>query len=598
MHQLYTRWGKELQASDLKEVLTSYPRPSLQRASYINLNGLWDYAFCKKLEPVNTFDGQILVPFSPEAVLSGVNRQLQPEEFLCYHKSIAFDPQAILQGQRLLLHFGAVDHYCKLYVNGHFVGEHEGGYTPFTFELTHALHTLLQESPSADSFELWLCVQDVSDSSYHAKGKQALNRGGMFYTAQSGIWQTVWMEYVPKSYISGIEIDSDANTGRLHFSVDLKGEGSIPLTVRIAKPSLYIEEELPALEHKDLEWIKEVHFENCEEAEITLDSVCLWTPDTPYLYVVRIWAGEDYIQSYFGLRSFTVEKDTSKLPRICLNHEPFFQLGVLDQGYWPDGLYTAPSDKALLYDIQTMKSMGFNMLRKHCKLEPERWYYHCDRLGMTVWQDMVNGGSAYKFWYVTYLATGLNFLRIRPSDRHSKLLSRVHADGRDEFVSNMKHIVKSLKFHPCISTWVVFNEGWGQFETIAMTKLLRQLDPSRLIDSASGWFDQGCGDLNSIHNYFFPLEVRRDSKRAFVLSEYGGYSMALKDHIYGDKIYGYGTYKDLNSLQAAFDKREKQVLALQKKGLCASVYTQLSDIEDEVNGILTYDREIQKIKRP
>ena len=321
-----------------------------------------------------------------------------------------------------------------------------------------------------------------------------------------------------------------------------------------------------------------------------------WTPDTPYLYTFSIDMGNDHVESYFALRTFTIEKDNNNIPRICLNHKPLFQKGVLDQGYWPDGLYTAPSDKALIYDIKTMKSLGFNMLRKHIKIESERWYYHCDRLGMIVWQDMVNGGSHYKSWFVTYLATFMSIFDISCSDKTTYLFARKSDNEKKEFIRETLQTVRTLSNHPSIATWVIFNEGWGQFDTNRITKLVRKADKTRLIDQASGWFDQGMGDIKSIHNYFFPLRLFKKDKRAYALTEFGGYIQIIKHHNLAHKCYGYGACKNSAHLKKRYIKRENEISALIPSGLCASIYTQLSDVENELNGILTYDRAVNKFK--
>ncbi len=590
MEELYTRWGREL---DREHVLEEYPRPQMVRETYVNLNGTWKYAITEQEKFPTDYDGDILVPFSPEAILSGVGRQLLPGEYLWYERRVSVDVQKLHNHQRLLLHFGAVDERCKIYVDGHLVGEHHIGYLSFTVDITEAV--------KGEVFTLQVCVQDDSDTSYHARGKQKLQRKGMYYTAQSGIWQSVWMEYVPETYIESFRVCSGSEQDTLAFIVLSEDNGKTG-QIEIFEPDIYREYE----KAEELEWpqvMTQQHnklyvesFVPNQEREIKVPNPRYWTPETPYLYPIAISLGEDKVWGYVALRYFTIEKDEQNYPRICLNHNPIYQRGVLDQGYWPDGLYTAPSDEALIYDIETMQSLGYNMLRKHCKLEPDRWYYHCDRMGVMVWQDMVNGGSTYKDWYITYLATAYSFIHVKPKDTNHRLLSRTDIEGQQEFEEMMEGIVSALYNHPSISTWVLFNEGWGQFKTAELTEKLKQLDPHRLVDAASGWYDQGCGDFNSIHNYFFPLKIKAEKERATIVSEFGGYSMEIPGHIYGDGLYGYGTYKNLTELQKAYEDRDNQIDELRKKGLCASVYTQVSDIEDEVNGIMTYDREVIKLK--
>ncbi|HOO29184.1 MAG TPA: glycoside hydrolase family 2 TIM barrel-domain containing protein, partial [Lachnospiraceae bacterium] len=321
----------------------------------------------------------------------------------------------------------------------------------------------------------------------------------------------------------------------------------------------------------------------------------LWTPDTPYLYYYSVRCGADEVAGYFALRTFSVEPDENGVARMCLNHRPYFQKGVLDQGYWPDGLYTAPSDSAMLYDIMKMKELGFSMLRKHLKIEPQRWYYHCDRLGMIVWQDMVNGGGRYRFWFVTYLATAFNMFKYRIRDNCHHLLARSDRRGREQFEQEMERTVRQLFGHPSIGTWVIFNEGWGQFDAVRMTEKMRALDSSRVIDSTSGWFDQGCGDLRSQHYYFFKLVLQWEKKRATVISELGGFPYRIEEHSFSDKVYGYHACNTQEELHAAYRHLMQDIIEPEiQKGLSATVYTQLSDVEEEVNGILTYDREVCK----
>ena len=601
MKQLYTRWGREL---DPQNVLPEYPRPLLRRSSYTNLNGYWDYAFTREFKIPEKYDGQILVPFSPEAVLSGVSRQLMPEEYLWYRRIFIIEGwNGRKSGRRLILHFGAVDQACAVYVNGQRAARHTGGYLPFEADITQ----LVRDGEN----ELIVAVKDLSDTSCHARGKQRLERGGMFYTAQSGIWQTVWMEEVPETYIQTIEsvTDPDAGTVRIRVTAaeNNKYEGTevktsghqggdrasgLPVQVQIHRPGLYTDSCEYSVDEEILcsgigsagEWI-----------EIAIPDIMLWTCETPYLYFFTVTMGEDRVESYFAMRRFSVEKDEKGIPRICMNGEVQFQNGVLDQGYWPDGLYTAPSDEAMVFDITEMKRCGFNMVRKHIKIEPQRWYWHCDRLGIVVWQDMVNGGEAYRYWFVTYLATVMSWRNIKIKDSHPWLLARRERTGRAEFVREMKETIRLLKGHPSICTWVIFNEGWGQFQTKELTRIAREADPDRLIDPASGWFDQGGGDLQSVHNYFFRLKVRPEKERAAVLSEIGGHTYRETDHSACEELYGYGACRDKEALGRAYRELTKKVKKIFPQGLCASVYTLWTDIEEEINGVYTWDREVRKI---
>ncbi len=598
MKQLYTRWGREL---DCEHVLPEYPRPLLQRESYINLNGYWDYAFTPKFRKPTDFTGKILVPFSPESALSGVGRQLQPDEYLWYRTQLPIESGRIRAGERLILHFGAVDQACRIYVNGKEAARHAGGYLPFSADITdHCRHlAAVEEHSDAGAPELLVAVQDLSDTSYHARGKQKLKRGGMFYTAISGIWQTVWMEYVPAAYIE--EIIAKPDLTRESVLLTIRSTADLPVSIQVREPALYLEDEVSATypaRQSSGQLIAASAGRSNRELEIALPIVRPWTCDEPYLYCFTVTMGTDKAESYFALRDFTVTPDTKGIPRICLNGQPLFQNGVLDQGYWPDGLYTAPSDDAFVFDILEMKRMGFNMLRKHIKIEPQRWYYHCDRLGMIVWQDMVNGGSYYKHWFVTYAATLFTQMQLKVPDTCLRLLSRTHKAGQREFVREMKETIRLLHNHPSIAVWVIFNEGWGQFHAGRITRIAKECDDTRLIDQASGWFDQNGGDLQSIHHYFFKMKFAPESKRATVLSEFGGYSLQIPGHSAYDKLYGYGTYKDADGLKGAFAQRMQKVREQIPEGICASVYTQLSDVEEEVNGILTYDREVNKIAQP
>lgn len=557
MKQLYTRWGKNL---DRDHVLEEYPRPLLMREDYQILNGWWDYAFTIDYKQPQQYEGRILVPFSPETALSGVGRQLKPDEYLWYRRNFDLPGWDREKGQnRILLHFGAVDQSCEVRINGHKVKRHTGGYLPFEVDISR----YAQESAN----ELIVAVKDLSDTSYHSKGKQKLNAGGMFYTAQSGIWQTVWLEKVPETYIKEIKTVPDIEKKIIRikvsssYSTDKKNvdklSRNLPIEIKIRKPGLYPD---PVVKPSQIS--TEDMLETAVQAvsdkwiEIPIESISLWNCETPYLYYFEVKLGDDRAISYFAMRKFSLEtKVHEEFPRICLNGEVQFQNGVLDQGYWPESLYTPPSDAAMIFDIQEMKKTGFNMVRKHLKIEPQRWYYHCDRLGIVVWQDMVNGGSYYKHWFVTYGATLLSWLRIPMRDVYPRLLSREAKAGRLEFIREMKETIRLLGNHPSIAAWVIFNEGWGQFQTEDMTRIVRRLDPNRLIDQASGWFDQGGGDFSSLHNYFFKLFIRPERERASVLSEFGGYSYREPGHCAKEKLYGYGICKNKKDLEKRFLER-------------------------------------------
>lgn len=598
MKQLYTRWGKNL---DRDHVLEEYPRPLLMREDYQILNGWWDYAFTIDYKQPQQYEGRILVPFSPETALSGVGRQLKPDEYLWYRRNFDLPGWDREKGQnRILLHFGAVDQSCEVRINGHKVKRHTGGYLPFEVDISR----YAQESAN----ELIVAVKDLSDTSYHSKGKQKLNAGGMFYTAQSGIWQTVWLEKVPETYIKEIKTVPDIEKKIIRikvsssYSTDKKNvdklSRNLPIEIKIRKPGFYPDPVVKPSQISTEDMLETAVLAVSDKwIEIPIESISLWNCETPYLYYFEVKLGDDRAISYFAMRKFSLEtKVHEEFLRICLNGEVQFQNGVLDQGYWPESLYTPPSDAAMIFDIQELKKTGFNMVRKHLKIEPQRWYYHCDRLGIVVWQDMVNGGSYYKHWFVTYGATLLSWLRIPMRDVYPRLLSREAKAGRLEFIREMKETIRLLGNHPSIAAWVIFNEGWGQFQTEDMTRIVRRLDPNRLIDQASGWFDQGGGDFSSLHNYFFKLFIRPERERASVLSEFGGYSYREPGHCAKEKLYGYGICKNKKDLEKRFLERWSGVRNLIPQGLSASIYTQWTDVEEEVNGVFTYDREVRKIE--
>lgn len=569
MKKLKTRWTDKARKHP-EQVHGEYPRPAMVRDSYVNLNGYWEYAVTDSRRKPKEYDGKILVPFSPEAPLSGVERQLRPKEYLWYRKNL---PEQVKAGDgRWLLHFGAVDQFACVYLNGKCVCRHLGGYLPFSADVTNYLQS--------GENELIVIVQDASDTSYHSRGKQKLERGGMFYTAQSGIWQTVWMEEVPEEYIERLQVtplyDEECVEITVHENID-KGN-SILVT--------FWSEELESVEVSGIAG---------EGLKLRLPRVHPWSPEDPFLYHLRVSMGKDVVESYFAMRKISVEKDGEGVPRIYLNNRPYFQNGILDQGYWPDGLYTAPCDEAFVFDILEMKRLGFNMLRKHVKIEPQRWYYHCDRLGMLVWQDMVCGGRAWKAWHVTYLANVMSVLGISHTDRLYGLLGRREKESREEFIQEVKDTISFLYHHPSIVTWVIFNEGWGQFDARERLEMVRDVDSTRLVDPVSGWFDQGIGDYKSIHNYFVPLKVKQE-KRVTALTEFGGYSWRVEGHSMCDEEYGYRKFRSGKALSEGYRRLiQKEILPYIPKGLSAVIYTQLSDVEEEVNGIYTYDREVLKL---
>lgn len=566
--KLYTPWGETLKKEN---VWQEYPRPQMRREDYHMLNGLWDYAIVScdetRIEPGASFekDGDILVPFSPESLLSGVERQLKPNEFLWYQREVVLEDREGV----CLLHFDAIDQEAWVYMDGQEVAYHMGGYLPFTVDIT--------AFRGEKARLLQVKVKDVSDTSYHSRGKQKLKRGGMFYTAQSGIWQSVWYEWVPVNHVESYRI------------TPLFDEGKVQIALRSKAPFAQI-----SCQVKDAEC--EVTRDGNEiEVAFKDGKFVAWSPENPHLYTFVLEADQDRVEGYFAMRVFTLEKDEKGYMRACLNHKPYFQHGILDQGYWPDGLMTAPCDEAFVYDIELVKKAGFNMIRKHIKIEPLRWYYHCDRLGVLVWQDMVNGGTDYHMVWTCYFPTVFPGLAKCIRDSHYGLQSRTEVEGREEWEMECMQTIEHLYNVPSICTWVPFNEGWGQFDAERIVKEMRAIDSTRLIDHASGWFDQGAGDFRSVHNYFRKLKTEPEANRAFVISEYGGFACHLPEHSSIDKSFGYKVFKEIDSLsEAVHESIEKQLLPLEEKGLSGAVYTQVSDIEEEVNGLVTYDRKVVK----
>ena len=561
---MLTPWADTL---DRAQPLPEYPRPQMVRDSYLNLNGPWSYAITTSANKPAQADGTILVPFSPESELSGVGHVLQPEEYLWYIRTVTL-PDGFNVG-RVLLHFGAVDQTATVWCNGVELATHTGGYLPFTVDITEVL---------AKENTILVCVRDATNKSQLPRGKQTLHPHGIWYTPQSGIWQTVWAEHVPENYVQALLFTPELPEGRVRW--------------RLAAPA-------PKGARIEISYqgtpvgSGETDEDGCGSAVLPPEQLHLWSPEAPNLYDVTITLGDDTVRSYFAMRTVGTGKDAAGHPCLLLNGQPYFHHGVLDQGYWPDGLYTAPSDEALIYDITLMKRLGFNMLRKHIKIEPMRWYYHCDRLGMLVWQDMPSGGGQYNLLTISApLITGVHL-----KDSHYRLFARTDAEGRDSYTRELEELVAQLQNCPCIVLWVPFNEGWGQFDAKNAVRLLRRLDPTRLIDHASGWHDQGVSDVKSLHVYFKPYRFKPDKKgRAVVLSEFGGYNLPVAGHTWNAKNFGYRGYQTPEALgEAVKTLYETQIVPACKSGLAADVYTQLSDVEDEVNGFVTYDRRVEKL---
>ena len=564
---MLTPWGEAL---DREHPLPEYPRPQLRRNSYLNLNGIWEYAITKTAEKPAAMQGEIVVPFSPETPLSGVGHILQPDEYLWYRRSVTL-PEGFFRGGRLLLHFGAVDQCCTVWVNGQEAGSHTGGYLPFTLELTDLL--------PADTLTLELRVTDPTDTGSFSRGKQRLKNTGIWYTPQSGIWQTVWMECVPENYLRSLRITPKPEENAVHIRLEADDPAMAAVTIC-----------------RDGGIIAKGQTDENGESTLTIpaEELRLWSPEDPFLYDVSIVLPGDRVESYFGMRSFGIGRDEKGLPRLLLNGKPYFQNGLLDQGYWSDGYYTAPSDEALIHDIAEMKRLGFNMLRKHIKVEPLRWYYHCDRLGMLVWQDMMNGGESYSPLSI-YVFSNLG---LRVKDDRYRYFSRSDEAGRTHYYEELGQMIDLLYNTVSLALWVPFNEGWGQFDALKAAEFIRKRDDTRPIDHASGWYDQGGGDIKSIHWYFRPYHHKQPPKeqRPICLTEYGGYNCAVPGHCWGEGAeFGYKKIADPAEFNRAFQKlMEEQIIPAKERGLAAAVYTQVSDVEGERNGLLTYDRKVCK----
>ncbi len=556
--------------------LPEYPRPQLQREKWLCLNGEYDYAITSENASCpESFDGKIIVPFSVESAASGVQRKLLPTQRLWYRRKFSLTED--FSGKRTLLHFGAVDWQCTVWVNGKLMGEHTGGYNPFSFDITDAL--------TDGENELVVKVYDPTDAGHQQRGKQVLETKGFWYTATSGIWQTVWLEPVNYCRIESIKLVPDIDKGVINIKTKHTCECGGKLFAKVLDGEKAVfDGEITA------------------DAAIPVPDAKLWSPESPFLYDLKLTLdceGEkDEVSSYFGMRKYSIIKDSEGCPRLALNNKPYFQRGLLDQGYWPESQLTPPCDEAMIFDIEKMKELGFNMLRKHIKTEPLRWYYHCDRLGMLVWQDMISGGE-----YIGQLLAGvLPIFSIHVKDNKYKAFKRTKPEWREEFKQELWGMIDSLYNCVSICCWVPFNEGWGQFDAKEIGTKIKELDPTRFVDHASGWHDQNGPDFKSMHRYIVPVTAptRFTRKgRPYVLSEYGGYSWNIKDHVWNAKrSFGYIMFPNSKKLSAAYKHlHDVQIVRLIKKGLCATVYTQVSDVEFEVNGIYSYDRKVLKVDK-
>ena len=558
--RIRTQWGEKL---DPQNVLPEYPRPQMVRGDWQNLNGLWDYAILPLGQTPDKFQGQILVPFAVESSLSGVGKSLGKDNELWYNHS--FTVPVKWNGKRVLLHFGAVDWKADVWVNGVSVGSHTGGYTPFEFDITSAL--------KKGANDIRVRVWDPTDDGYQPRGKQVNRPEGIWYTPVSGIWQTVWLEAVPQQYIKEVKTTPDLD--RKSFRVEAPVCG--------AQPEDRIE---VVLFDGDTQVAKGSSL-NGAAVELAVAEPKLWSPASPFLYdmkvsLVRNGKKIDEVESYTAMRKFSIGRDADDIVRLELNNEPVFQFGPLDQGWWPDGLYTAPSDEALAFDVIKTKDLGYNMIRKHVKVEPARWYYHCDKLGMIVWQDMPSGDRGTQ-WQMHNYFTG--------EEKHRS------AESEANFRKEWKEIIDYLYSFPSIGVWVPFNECWGQFKTQEIVEWTKAYDPSRLVNPASGGNHYLTGDILDTHHYPNPRLTLLDTNRATVLGEYGGIGFVMKGHLWEpDRNWG---YIRLNSPKEVTDEYEKYAEMLYKligRGFSAGVYTQTTDVEMEVNGLMTYDRKEMKVE--
>lgn len=639
LQQLWTPWGEQIASEWLSSnaahkafcpakdgerklengrtpILNEHPRPTMVRSNHTMLNGFWDYAI-------------VSIPESDNG-----SKWRKSATVLTRDEAVQVVKEAVRQigdANRLILHFEAVDYVCACFINGQFAGLHVGGYLPFDVDVSAFV------DPD-DAFEIALCVYDPNDSGTQMRGKQKIEREGIWYTAQSGIWQSVWMEIVPEAYMQTLTLKG-AEDGRLFIRTEIGGDKpNAKLHIVVTDPSdgtVVADERLAA-------GVRKVRTEIATRAEH------LWSPEDPYLYDVtatlefgavksqekqekqeKPQEKQDIVHSYCAFRTVEIKPDLKGVARFHLNGKPLFLKGVLDQGYWPDGLLTAPSDEALTHDITAMKESGFNMLRKHIKIESARWYYHCDRLGMLVWQDAVSGGGEYNAWTTNRKPTLMRTTWNKYRDDTAKHFAALGADDstyRRDWSRTCDAMVHMLAGHPSIVAWVLFNEGWGQFDACDAAERIHALDPTRPIDATSGWYDQRCGDFHSVHNYFRPLEIYPDKGplrgyvaeyekrhkrrrraahyavlpvaqhgvRAFIISEFGGLAQLVADHAAVSRAYGYGEYDSIEDWRAAVRSALASAESLESRGLAGYVYTQVSDVEEELNGLMTYDRRVNK----
>ena len=566
---LMTKWGKQVTPENAWQ---EYPRPPLVRKDWLNLNGLWDYAITPKGDPKpEKWNGQILVPFCAESALGGVGKHPTKDQNLWYRRTV--EVPAGWTGKRVLLHFDAVDWEATVFVNGNDLGTHRGGSDPFSFDVTDTMKD--------GKGELVVRVWDPTDAGAQPRGKQVSNPHGIWYTPVTGIWQTVWMEPVQDAHITRVIFTPDIDRGEVECVVDVADPRADGLHVSVTVDPHKLQGQGRASERGA----------PGRPIRIKLPDAKLWSPDSPHLYPVEVSIARpagggmfeliDGASSYFAMRKVSAAKDDQGVMRLMLKNKPLFQVGPLDQGWWPDGLLTPPSDEAMRYDLDVLKKLGMNMLRKHIKVEPARYYYHCDKIGLLVWQDMPSGGQPGRKQFITPKAT---------DD------ATFTADEKKQFRTELKAMIDHLRFFPCIYCWVPFNEGWGQHDTNDVLKWVKEYDPSRLVNGPSGWTDRGYGDMKDMHSYPGPGMFPPVPDRVSVLGEFGGLGLPVAGHLWKDQgNWGYRTYKTTEELRDNYRRLMQRLHTLIGKGLSAAVYTQTTDVEVEVNGLLTYDREVLKL---
>ena len=547
---IMTEWANQVDPLKTWDV---YPRPQMKRNNWKNLNGVWEYAITGvKDERPEAMDGTILVPFPIESALSGVMKRVDKNDIIWYKRTLQINSR--LKSDRIMLNFEAVDWYAQVYIDDKKVGEHKGGYDPFTIDITKYID-------AGEKHKLWVSVWDPSTEGFQPVGKQTSNPRGIWYTPSSGIWQTVWIEKVPESYIVDYEVIPDIDNNEI--------------SIRVNCENLYSSDDIEVLVMDGNKLIGSIELEDNETGTVYIPDAKLWSPDAPFLYDLKISLKRkngklDKVKGYFGMRKTSLGKDENGITRMMLNNEFVFQNGPLDQGFWPDGLYTAPTEEAMVYDLKVTKEMGFNMLRKHVKIEPRSFYYWTDKLGLLVWQDMPNGGN-------------------KEPDAEGGIISGTPAT--DNFERELREMINTLRNHPSIVMWVPFNEGWGQYDTERVVDLVKGLDPNRLVNNASGWTDKGVGDVNDIHHYPEPAAPKAEENRAIVLGEFGGLGLMVKDHMWQTENWGYEKMDNVEDLVSKYESFYQEVYKLvEDPGLSAVIYTQTTDVETETNGLMTYDR--------